>query len=163
VRLMWQEPRISAEVWYLSNLLSREGLCWRDSRCKKGILVMTMSDPIADFLTRLRNASLAGKAQVRAPQSKLLKKLAEIFKKEGFVESVKVEESELVVKLNPVKPFGSLRRLSKPGVRYYTNAARIPSPRSGYGFVILSTPKGLLTGHQARKQKVGGELLCEVW
>lgn len=124
---------------------------------------MTMSDPIADFLTRLRNASLAGKAQVIVPQSKVLKKLADIFKKEGFIESVKVEDSKLIVKLNSDKPFGSLRRLSKPGVRYYTNAAHIPSPRSGYGFVVLSTPKGILTGFQARKQKVGGELICEVW
>jgi small subunit ribosomal protein S8 len=121
------------------------------------------NDTISDFLTRLRNAFMAGRQDTRVKHSKIVEAIAEILKKEGFIVSFEKDGYYLNVVLNQDMPIGHIKRLSKPGIRRYVKTGQIPHPKSGFGFVILSTPKGVLTGNQARKQKVGGELICEVW
>ncbi len=121
------------------------------------------NDTVSDFLTRLRNAFMAEKKIARVRYSKMVEAIAEILKREGFIVSIAKDGHYLDLVLNMDTPISHIRRLSKPGIRRYTGSNRIPRPKSGFGMVILSTPKGLLTGAQATKQKVGGELICEVW
>lgn len=121
------------------------------------------NDTVSDFLTRVRNASMAGKPNVQARFSKLVENIAQILKKQGYILSITKEENHLNIVLNLDMPYGQLKRLSKPGIRRYVSYKDIPRPRSGFGTVILTTPKGVMTGQQAHKQKVGGELICEVW
>jgi small subunit ribosomal protein S8 len=135
---------------------------------------MTMSDPIADMLTRIRNAVMAGLPGVRMPSSKIKVAIATILKDEGFIEDYYVTrerpQPQLVMRLKYVgqrrerRPvLTGLKRVSKPGCRVYTRAAEVPWVRSGIGIAILTTPKGVLTGQQARRLGVGGEVLCHVW
>lgn len=106
---------------------------------------------------------MAEKKTVSARFSKLVEQVAELLKKEGFILSIDRDGLNLDIVLNSDLPFNHIKRLSKPGIRRYVNYLAIPRPKTGYGMVILTTPKGVLTGSQARKQKVGGELICEVW
>ena len=130
-----------------------------------------MTDPIADMLTRIRNAITARKAKVIMPASKLKQRLAEVLKDEGFVNGVSFEADNkqglLTVELrydnNNDNAIQGLRRVSKPGQRSYARHTGLPKVRSGLGIAILTTSKGVMTERQARKQGVGGELLCEVW
>lgn len=135
---------------------------------------MTTSDPIADMLARIHNAQMVQHADVRVPSSKIKVAIARILRDEGFIQDFKVTKDrpqpQLVIKIkyagewkdrHPV--ITGLRRVSKPGRRVYTRASDIPWVRSGMGVVILSTPKGVLTGQQARRLGVGGEVLCQVW
>ena len=137
---------------------------------------MTITDPIADMLTRIRNAASAGKAVVAVPNSKLKAELARILVEEGYVESFelvdgKTESSKvLLLKLkyigerrNRRSLITGLQRVSRPGCRVYTSKKEIPWVLSGIGIAILSTPKGIMTGHCARKAGIGGEILCKVW
>lgn len=137
------------------------------------------SDPIADMLTRLRNALLAGHANVTLPSSKLKLAIAQILKEEGYIEDFQVltPEGEAVVpqpalrlalkyvgvrrEKRPV--ISGLERISKPGRRIYTRKNEIPWVLSGMGIAILSTPRGVMTGAKARKLGVGGEVLCKIW
>lgn len=124
------------------------------------------SDTVSDFLTRVRNATVASKGEKRAVSirsNKLVEQIANILKTHKFLLSVNKEDSGLEVVINPENPINHLRRLSKPGLRRYVKYTEIPTVRSGFGFVIISTPKGVMSGNQAKKQKVGGELICEVW
>jgi small subunit ribosomal protein S8 len=128
-----------------------------------------MTDPISDLLTRLRNAGLALLPEVELPHSKLKEGIAQVLKREGYVEAVSVEgkpnkKLKIKLKYNGQKPVieGS-RRVSSPGLRRYAGAAAVPRVRGGLGTSILSTSEGIMTGTQARKKNVGGELLCEVW
>lgn len=135
---------------------------------------MTTSDPIADMLTRIRNAQAVGKQTVSIPSSKIKVAITKILKEEGFIEDYRVTndrpQAQLIVKLkyvgerkNRSPVITGLKRVSKPGRRIYVRASEIPWVRSGMGIVILSTPKGVLTGQQARRLGVGGEVLCYVW
>jgi small subunit ribosomal protein S8 len=136
---------------------------------------MTTSDPIADMLARVRNALLAKHATVSMPSSKMKVAIAKILKDEGYIEGYKVVTDEksrltLVVQLKYVggvkrqrSVITTLKRVSKPGRRIYTSVQEIPWVRSGMGIAILSTPKGVITGQQARRLNVGGEILCYVW
>lgn len=137
---------------------------------------MTITDPIADMLTRIRNAAAAGKAVVAVPNSKLKAELARILVEEGYVESFelvdgKTESSKvLLLKLkyigerrNRRSLITGLQRVSRPGCRVYTSKKEIPWVLSGIGIAILSTPKGIMTGQRARKLGIGGEILCKVW
>ena len=135
---------------------------------------MTTSDPIADMLTRVRNALIVGHPGVRVPSSKIKVAMVKILKDEGFVEDYYVTNegprSQLVIRLKYVGErkrrhpvITGLERVSKPGRRVYTRASEIPWVRSGMGIAILSTPKGVLTGQQARRLGVGGEVLCYIW
>ncbi len=130
-----------------------------------------MTDPVSDFLTRLRNASKAGLAECVSPHSKLKESLAAILKSEGFVSDVSISADDkghktLVVKLKYVDnapAITNLTRVSTPGRRLYYSYTEIPRVLNGLGISILSTSKGLLKDQDARRQKVGGELLCNVW
>ena len=130
-----------------------------------------MTDPIADFLARIRNAILARHAEVVSPSSKLKVRIANLLKDEGYISAFDVRETEtfpqLVVKLRwadqRTNAITGLRRRSRPGQRTYVAKDAIPKIRSGLGIAILSTSHGLMTDRAARKAGVGGELLCEIW
>jgi small subunit ribosomal protein S8 len=130
-----------------------------------------VNDPIADMLTRIRNASMVKQKQVVMPSSKIKTGIAQILQEEGFIDAFAVMEdkpqAKLVLRLK-YTPQGravitGLERVSKPGRRYYSGAKDIPWVRSGLGINIVSTPKGLMTGRKARREKLGGEILCNVW
>ncbi len=127
------------------------------------------TDPIADFLTRLRNASRSRKTELLVPYSRMKADLAAILKKEGYITDFEVK-SEGRPQLRVVNKFADktpaitgLKRVSRPGLRRYVGAADIPRVLGGMGISILSTPRGVLSGREARRQKVGGELLAYVW
>jgi small subunit ribosomal protein S8 len=130
------------------------------------------TDPISDMLTRIRNASRARHARVELPASKLKIEIARVLKEEGFISTYKVvDESKtrkalrLFLKYTPDKRsvISDLRRISRPGSRRYLGAREIRGIFGGLGVNILSTPRGVMTGRAARKQRLGGEVLCEVW
>ena len=129
------------------------------------------TDPISDFLTRIRNASLAGKDETSAPHSKLKANIAAILLKEGFVSSVSEGKDDLghktiVVALKYVDGEASingLQRISRPGLRLYAKSTNIPRVLNGLGICILTTPKGVMKDRDARRQKLGGEMICKVW
>ena len=128
------------------------------------------TDPIADLLTRIRKASMVGKTEVRVPASKIKKVIADQLKKNGYLKEVKVEAGKprdtIVITINEegTNPtFTELTRLSKPGRRSYVSVSEIPRVKSGRGIVLISTSKGVITGGEAVKQKLGGELLLKVY
>ena len=129
------------------------------------------ADPIADMLTRIRNANKLRYEEVSMPSSKIKEGIAKILVNEGFINSYRVEEEDgkkaLVLNLkysaSGERVITGLKRISKPGLRVYAESDKIPSVLKGLGIAIVSTPNGLLTDRQARKQNVGGEILCYVW
>jgi small subunit ribosomal protein S8 len=132
---------------------------------------MTMTDPIADMLTRLRNANSAYHDDVSMPYSKLKSRISEILQSEGYIAGWKVEDAEVGKTLTIDLKFGQnrersiagVRRVSKPGLRVYAKSTNLPRVLGGLGVAILSTSSGLLTDKQASKQGVGGEVLAYVW
>ncbi len=130
-----------------------------------------VNDPIADFLTRLRNGLLAKKKEVETNCSKMSLRLAQILEERGYIESIRMEtigpRKCLRIKLRydqDGKPLADgFKRVSKPGLRAYVKANEMPSVRGGMGIAIVSTSKGVMTGFEAQKQNVGGEILCTVW
>jgi small subunit ribosomal protein S8 len=132
---------------------------------------MTMTDPIADMLTRVRNANSAHHDVVSMPYSKLKKNIAEILQSEGYIASWKIEEAEvgqtLTIDLkygpNRERSIAGVRRVSKPGLRVYAKSTTLPLVLGGLGVAILSTSNGLLTDRQAHEKGVGGEVLAYVW
>jgi small subunit ribosomal protein S8 len=133
---------------------------------------MSMTDPIADMLTRLRNSTAALKHSVSMPSSKQKEALAKVLEKEGYIESFKIHKSsdkpaatlEIILKYNDRKgAFLGLQRISKPGRRVYVTADRLPRVYGGMGVAVISTSKGLMTDLEARRAHVGGEVLCYVW
>ena len=130
-----------------------------------------MTDPIADMLTRIRNAALARHDRVDLPHSRLKEHVAGVMKSEGYLDDVRVSEGEDPKTLTLVMRYGrdrasvidGLRRVSTPGRRVYVRHDRINRVCSGMGVSILSTSRGVMTDRDARKQRVGGELLCEIW
>jgi small subunit ribosomal protein S8 len=125
-----------------------------------------LTDPIADMLTRIRNAHLALHKEVSVPRSKMKEAMATILKQEGYVEDVIVDERNITIALKYVKgrpAITGLKRISKPGRRVYVGAHQIPRVQNGLGICILSTSRGVLDGMTAQADKTGGELLCEVW
>ena len=132
---------------------------------------MTMTDPVADLLTRLRNANSAHHETVSLPSSKLKSHIAEILKREGFIESWKVEDARVGQTLTIDLKYGpdrqrsivGIKRVSKPGLRVYAKSTEIPQVLGGLGVAILSTSSGLLTDREAQKKGVGGEVLAYVW
>jgi small subunit ribosomal protein S8 len=131
---------------------------------------MVSTDPIADMLTRIRNAIAVRKSEVVMPHSKVKQSVAELLKESGFVKDVKVTDLELGKNLtivisaeNENARITEVVRLSRPGRRAYVGSAEIPTVKRGRGIVIVSTSKGMMTGDQARKQGVGGELICKIY
>jgi len=137
---------------------------------------MSVNDPIADMLTRIRNAMMSGQAMTAMPFSKVKAEIAKILKEEGYLENMEVadgeREGQKVLRVR-IKYIGERRerrpvitgieRISRPGRRVYTKKQDIPWVLSGIGIAILSTPKGIMTGQRARQLNVGGEILCKVW
>lgn len=130
----------------------------------------TVTDPIADFLARVRNGARAQKPEVLIPYSKIKAEIARIFKEEGYISDYSVDTSGAHPRIKVVNKLvdrssaiTGLRRISRPGLRRYVGADEIPRVLGGMGLAILSTSRGILSGREARKQKVGGELLAYVW
>lgn len=130
-----------------------------------------MTDPIADMLTRLRNAARARKTEFTVPYSKLKSEIARILEKEGYIAGFELETLEkgrpnLKIRnkfVNKASAIAGLQRVSKPGLRRYVTANEVPRVLGGMGIAVLSTSRGVLTGHEARRQNVGGELLAYIW
>jgi len=130
----------------------------------------TTTDPIADMLTRIRNAIAVRKSEVSLPHSKLKESVAKLLKESNFIDGVSVSDAPigktLTVTINTEDSnarISEIVRLSKPGRRYYVSSRDIPTVKRGRGVVIISTSKGMMTGEQAKTQKVGGELICKVY
>ena len=134
---------------------------------------MTMTDPIADMLTRIRNANTAMHDDVRMPSSKVKEALAHVLLKEGYIEGFEVHDNTdrpgrtltVTMKYSPERKrvISGVKRVSKPGLRVYTKATEIPRVLGGLGVAVLSTSQGLMTDREARKRRMGGEILCFVW
>jgi small subunit ribosomal protein S8 len=132
---------------------------------------MSVNDPISDMLTRIRNAGMARKTEVVMPSTKVLVAIAEVLKAEGYVEDFQVTEKSPQNSLRIELRYGAdkkhsireIRRVSKPGLRVYAGKDAIPRVKSGLGIAIVSTPQGVLTGYEARRRGIGGEVLCTVF
>lgn len=132
---------------------------------------MSVTDPIADLLTRIRNANQMRYNEVVIPSSNMKLEIVKILEREGFIASYKIEKSEvqdnIIVTLkygkNKERVISGLKRISKPGLRVYAKAEEIPTVLNGLGIAILSTSKGVMTGKEARKENLGGEVLAYVW
>jgi small subunit ribosomal protein S8 len=130
-----------------------------------------MTDPIADMLTRIRNAQAAGHTSVSMPSSRIKTDIARILKDEGYVATFTVEPATPAARLTIALKYGSggegvitgIERVSKPGRRVYCGSEDIPTVLGGLGTAIVSTSRGLLSGRESRRQRVGGELICQVW
>jgi small subunit ribosomal protein S8 len=129
-----------------------------------------LSDPIADFLTRVRNSNRAHQSETLAPYSKIKADIAQILKQEGYISDFEVDTTGKFPQLkitnkyvNRSSAITGLKRVSKPGLRKYVGAGEIPRVLGGMGVAILSTPRGVITGREAKKQNIGGELLAFVW
>ena len=131
---------------------------------------MSMQDPIADMLTRIRNAGAASLKEVSMPSSKMKAAIAEVMKEEGYIRDYRVDGEgvgqtlNVALKLYRGKPvIEGVKRISKPSCRVYCGSQEIPRVRNGLGTVVLSTPQGIISDRKARKQNIGGEILCYVW
>ncbi len=131
---------------------------------------MSMQDPISDMLTCLRNAGMAGLKEISMPSSKVKSAIAEVFKKEGYIMDYAVEgdgvKKALKIKMkfyNNKPVIEGIKRISKPSCRIYCTSREIPRIRNGYGTVVMSTPNGIVSGQDAAKNNVGGEVLCYIW
>ena len=134
---------------------------------------MTMTDPIADMLTRIRNANIAMHDDVRMPSSKLKEALAGVLASEGYIEAYDVEDNvdrpgrtlHVKMKYSPdrARTISGIKRVSKPGLRVYSPSTKVPRVLGGLGVAVLSTSQGLMTDREARERHMGGEVLCYVW
>ena len=129
-----------------------------------------MTDPITDMLNRIKNAQVVLHPEVSIPFSKLKYEIAKILERQGFIEKIEKKGKktrktiEITLKyIDKAPAISSLKRISKPGQRIYNSRREIKRVRSGYGITIISTPKGLMTNKEARRQKIGGEVICEIW
>ena len=128
-------------------------------------------DTLGDLITRIRNAAMAGKRQVKARWSRAGEKVCKILEKNGYLKSVEVKKDgnkrqlilEVAFEENNRPVISHIKRVSKPGRRIYATVSKLPKVLRGYGLAIISTPKGIMTDNEARKARMGGEVLCEVW
>lgn len=132
---------------------------------------MSVNDPISDMLTRIRNAGMARNQETTMPATKVLVAIAGILKEEGYIADFEVIEKrpqnqmKVTLRYGPDKRHSirEIKRVSKPGLRVYAGKDRIPRVRSGLGIAVVSTPQGVMTGYEARRRGIGGEVLCTVW
>ncbi|HWK79536.1 MAG: 30S ribosomal protein S8 [Thermomicrobiales bacterium] len=132
---------------------------------------MSVNDPISDLLTRIRNAGMARKPELVMPSTKVLVAISAILKAEGYITDYEVIEKRPQNQLKITLSYGpdrkhvirEIKRVSKPGLRVYAGKDQLPRVRSGLGIAIVSTPEGVLTGYEARRRGIGGEVLCTVW
>jgi len=126
-----------------------------------------MTDHIADLLVRIRNASMVRKYEVELPFSKMKEAILTILEQEGFIKNIEIVEEDkkknIKFRISNTKLPTHLKQISKPGQRIYAKSKDIPNPLRGFGLVIISTPKGVITAKQASKLGLGGELICEIW
>jgi small subunit ribosomal protein S8 len=180
---MRQVPGLSEEIRHMPDLLPEHGpqggdpgrdeveLVGTGIVPHKGVVQMTMTDPIADMLTRIRNAITVSYETVDIPASKLKVNIAKVLKDEGMIRNFKVVQGEPVKNLRIVLKYDDkgrgvitgLKRVSKPGCRIYSRSESVPQVLNGYGINIVSTSRGLMTDREARKRNIGGEVLCSVW
>lgn len=168
---LWSPARVPPQVRHVPNLRARAGTAWRAPGCEKGFVVSVVTDPIADMLTRIRNANEVRHASVTMPGSKMKEGVARILMQEGFIDGFDVKEDgpgtslTLTLKYGPRREqvIRGLKRLSSPGRRVYAKAVELPRAQGGLGVVVVSTSQGLLPDREARRRKLGGELVCEVW
>lgn len=164
---MRKVPRVYAPVRHLSSVFPGASPQGRTTRCYKSIMV---NDPIGDMLAQIKNASLARKGEILLPFSAMKMSVASILEKEGYVGRIEKFGTDpkaglrITLRYDDGAPVVTdLKRKSKPGMRVYIGKTAIPAVLGGMGISILSTPLGVMTGSEARKRGVGGELLCEVW
>jgi len=132
---------------------------------------MAMTDPLADMLTRIRNAAMVKKDVVEIPASKLKTEIAKVLKSEGYIKGYKIEKNnkqgllKVALKYDEQKNcvVEGIKRISRPGSRVYVKGSEVPTVINGFGIAILSTSKGLMVDREARKANIGGEILCNVW
>ena len=130
---------------------------------------MSLSDPVGDMLARIKNAQVRNHSKVSLPSSKFKAKIADVLKSEGYIIDYKIKDDkkpsiEINLKYNSGNPvISSIERISKPGRRIFSSAESLPKVNNGLGIAIISTPKGVMTDIDARKQKVGGEIICKVF
>lgn len=132
---------------------------------------MSMSDPIADLLSRIRNAARAGHATLESPSSKLKEAVLNVLKNEGYIREYKINSTDtgqmklaIELKYSEGKPvFSEISRISKPGRRVYSSSSDLPTVHGGLGIYVMSTSKGIISDHEAREQNVGGEIICKVF
>jgi len=134
------------------------------------VLLSMMTDPISDMLTRIRNAGMAKKKKVIIPSSKIKVKISDILKKENYIKDYKIEKEkfdqikiELKYKENKEPYIGKLKRVSRPGRRVYTNTEEIPTVLGNFGIAVITTSQGIMTSKEAKKKKIGGEVLFEIY
>lgn len=164
---MWEVKRVFKAVWYVSTLFSRKGFKRRIAGSEKSIMV---TDPIADMLIRIKNGSLVKKSEVEVAFSKLKEAMAKKLFDEGYLAKVKVEEKAgkkfLVMGLRyegGLAAVEGVERVSKPGRKVYVKLGEIPKVAGGKGLVVMNTSVGVMTGEEARKAGVGGEVLAKIW
>ncbi len=131
---------------------------------------MSATDPIADMLTRMRNANMSGRAELQMPHSRLKSDIARVLKREGYIENFKLQKDGKKTNIQIVlkgrgegRAVSGLQRISTPGSRKYVGVRDIPRVLGGMGICILSTSSGVMTGQEARKKNLGGEVLCHIW
>jgi len=124
---------------------------------------MAITDPIADMLTRIRNAAMLNRGQVLIPASKVKLEILKVLKKEDFITDFKYEKDGNVINVDLNNEISKLIRVSKPGRRVYTPKDTIPTVLQGRGIIVISTSKGIMAGKEAKKQGLGGEIICKVW
>lgn len=132
---------------------------------------MSVNDPISDLLTRIRNAGMAQKPEFVMPSTRVLVSIVEILRAEGYIKDFEVIEKTPQNQLRIVLSFGAdkrhtireIKRISKPGLRVYAGKDQLPRVKSGLGIAVVSTPQGVMTGYEARRRGIGGEVLCTVW
>lgn len=127
---------------------------------------MLINDPIGDLFTRIRNIVMAGKTEITVPASRLKEDVCKVLQKEGYLSEVKKVKSDLVLTLatSHRKPvLTGIKNISKPGLRIYRKADKLPNPLRGAGIAIISTPEGVMTSREAKKKRLGGEVLGEAW
>ena len=172
MRALRPAARISAAVCVVPDVFSRAGLAGGDPRRDESELVtMSSIDPIANVITKIRNASRAKHATVDVPASKLITRVLEILKQEGFIRHLKPlgqppkQQVRIYLKYGAARAPAILRivRVSRQGQRIYRGTGELPRVMGGYGRSILTTSKGLMTDQEARRQRVGGEVLCHIW
>lgn len=123
---------------------------------------MAVTDPISDMLTRIRNAKMLSKSEVVIPTSKIKMEILRVLKEEGYIIDFNQKDSAILVTLSSGLP-GKLIRVSKPGRRIYSGKENIPTVLQGHGLVVISTSKGVMSGSRAKKEGLGGEIICQVW
>ena len=160
--VVWTTKRLFTNVWVVPVVLSRTGPQRRTAWSEKGIMV---KDTLSDLITRIRNGYLAGKELVEVPSTRLSRQVIDVLVSDGYLAKVEGKEKLVVtLKYKGNSPaVTGIRIVSKPGARKYSGFLRLPKIRGGMGTNVLSTSKGVISGKQAKKMKVGGEIICQVW